>query len=37
MLYGKVGYCRGIVLVTVPEKARPREAYFNRRQAAALL
>ena len=35
--YAKQGLCREIVLVTVPEKAQPREAYFTRDQMAALL
>lgn len=36
-LYAKEGNCREIVLVTVPDKAKAREGYLTRDQAASLL
>ena len=36
-MYAEEGFCREIVLVTVPDKAKPREGYLTRAQAASLL
>lgn len=37
VMYAKHGRCREIVLVSLPDKAQPREEYFTRDQVAALL